>query len=101
MIKGVALLVSLANLAAADIEIVRNDNVMAFAFMFNRHGARIPLLDFSMDESLFADDMALFPVELEMLTPSGMRQRYLKGRYNRNRYQTLLSSEYTPGELYI
>ena len=36
-----------------------------------RHGARAPLLGSS-----------LFPVASEQLTPKGMRQRYLLGRYN-------------------
>ena len=39
-----------------------------------------------------------------MLTPQGMRQRYLKGRKNRERYiekHLLLSPEHIPGEIYI
>ena len=51
--------------------------------------------------SLFSDDAELFSVALGMLTPSGMRQRYLKGRYNRARFAELLSDEYIPGEIYI
>ena len=43
MIKGTALLVGLAKLAAADKKSVGDDNnVLAYAFMFNRHGARVP-----------------------------------------------------------
>ena len=43
MIKGTALLVGLAKLAAAERNsIVDDDNVSAYAFMFNRHGARVP-----------------------------------------------------------
>lgn len=54
--------------------------------------------------SLFADDMREMPVQSDMLTPQGMRQRYLKGRYNRSRYieqYGLLSAEFTPGEIYV
>lgn len=102
MIKATALLVGLAPLAAADRESIGDDNVLAYAFNFNRHGARAPRIDnVGIDVSIFADDMVLFPVEFEMLTPSGMRQRYLKGRYNRKRYSSLLSSQYIPGELYV
>ena len=38
------------------------------------------------------------------MTPQGMRQRYLKGRHNRERYMVdyaLLSPEYVPGEVYV
>ena len=42
-----------------------------YVFELVRHGARAPLLS--------AND---FPVGAEMLTPQGMRQRYLLGRYN-------------------
>ena len=48
--------------------------------------------------------MDLFAVEQEMTTPQGMRQRYLSGRLNRERYMCdndLLSPEYVPGEVYI
>ena len=40
-----------------------------------RHGARTPLVDGYM-----------FSSPAEMLTPSGMRQRYLMGRYNQEVY---------------
>lgn len=87
------MLVGLAKLAASHMESVDDDNVLAYAFMFNRHGARVPLLDFDPTVvELFAEDIAKFPVEVEMLTPSGMRQMYLKGRYNKERYESLLSS---------
>ena len=57
-----------------------------------------------LDMSLFADDLADLPVGKGMLTPQGMRQRYLKGRQNRERYTEtyqLLSPEFTPGQIYI
>ena len=44
------------------------------------------------------------PVDWAMLTPQGMRQRYLNGRLNRQRYieqYQLLSPEYVPGEVFI
>ena len=75
---------------------------MAFVFHQTRHGARA--IQSSADMSLFADDLAALPAEVGMLTPQGMRQRYLKGRSNRVRYsQTyqLLSPEFTPGQLYV
>ena len=52
--------------------------------------------------SLFADDLLEFGgKERGDLTPSGMRQRYLKGKYNRLRFADLLSEEYAPGEFYV
>ena len=50
---------------------------------------------------IFADDLSEYNKEPEMLTPSGMRQRYLKGCYNRVRFADLLSTDYVPGEIYI
>lgn len=48
--------------------------------------------------------MKKFPLGSNELTSQGMRQRYLKGRYNRQRLifeEGLLSEEFTPGEIYI
>ena len=53
------------------------DEQMAFVFEFVRHGARAPLE---------RKDTDLFSVSRSQLTPEGMRQRYLLGRYNRERY---------------
>ena len=50
---------------------------MGFAFELVRHGARAPLKE---------EFAAGFPVAMGMLTPQGMRQRYLLGRYARERY---------------
>ena len=54
-----------------------SDEQMAFVFEFVRHGARAPLE---------RKDTDLFSVSRSQLTPEGMRQRYLLGRYNRERY---------------
>jgi len=68
---------------------------LLFAFELVRHGARAPIEDRDLDK---------FSVGEGQLTPEGMRQRYLLGRYSRERYTErfdLLSSEYDPNELYI
>ena len=60
-----------------------------------RHGARAPLEQRDLDK---------FSVQEGMLTPEGMRQRYLLGRHSRERYTgqfALLSREYNPNEVYI
>ena len=68
---------------------------MAFTFIFSRHGSRTPYID---------DKHVQFSKEPGTLTSQGMRQRYLKGRYNRERLidqHGLLSAEFEPGQLYM
>jgi len=68
---------------------------MIFAFELVRHGARAPIIEATS---------GLFEVAEGILTPSGMRQRYLLGRYSRERYVDeygLLSPEYSPLEFEI
>lgn len=60
-----------------------------------RHGARAPFNDDNIDK---------FPVSEGMLTPQGMRQRYLLGRHTKERYTKtydLLSEEYDASEIYV
>ena len=66
---------------------------MAFSFELVRHGARAPIEDRNLDQ---------FPVSEGMLTPEGMRQRYLLGRRNRERYVTewaLINATMVPDEV--
>lgn len=68
---------------------------MVFAFELVRHGARAPIENRDLDE---------FPVGIGLLTPEGMRQRYLLGRRNRDRYIEqfgLLSDTYEESEIYM
>ena len=71
---------------------------LEFAFLLSRHGART-FDSGALEKGLLQDGE--FSKGPGMLTASGMRQRYLKGRYNRQRFASLLSDEYVPGELYI
>jgi len=60
-----------------------------------RHGARAPLMQ---------EYTTNFTVTTGMLTPQGMRQRYLLGRYARERYTEkykLLDSDYNEGQIFI
>lgn len=71
------------------------DESIAFVFQVVRHGARAPIEDRDLDK---------FSVGEGLLTPEGMRQRYLLGRHNRKRYVDafkLISEDYTPGEIYM
>ena len=68
---------------------------MAFAFEMVRHGARAPL------NVAYTTN---FTVSTGMLTPQGMRQRYLLGRYARERYTEkyqLLDPDFVEGQIYI
>ena len=61
---------------------------LAFVFELVRHGARAPLI---------SEDDGIFSVDAGILTPSGMRERYLLGTRNRARYienNKLLNPEY-------
>ena len=54
---------------------------LVHVFEVVRHGARAPLV--------MPPDSQGFPVQQEMLTPMGMRQRFLLGRYNWHRFGKL------------
>ena len=71
------------------------DEQLAFVFELVRHGARAPLEN---------RDLEKFSVGEGFLTPEGMRQRYLLGRHNRERYVQefgFLSETYNPIEIYM
>ena len=63
---------------------------LGFVFELNRHGARA---------SDSEDEPGRFKVPEGMLTAQGMRQRFLLGKYNREKYieeYDLLDSKYNP-----
>ena len=66
---------------------------LAFVYEVVRHGARAPLAD---------EPPGYFQVPTEQLTASGMRQRYLLGRRNRQRYveqYRLLDASFNPNQI--
>ena len=74
--------------------IVAEDRI-AYVFEVARHGARSPLLE---------EPEGYFQVKKGQLTASGMRQRYLLGTYNRERYideYKVIDKEYNPNQLSI
>ena len=76
-----------------EVEVTDSNEKLGFVFELVRHGARAPIEDRNLDK---------FPVSEGMLTPEGMRQRTLLGRFNRERYMEeyqLLSKEYVPSEV--
>ena len=76
-------------------DVVNPDEKLIFAFELVRHGARAPIVNRSL---------ANFTVGEGQLTPSGMRQRYLLGRYSRQRYTEtfpLIPEEFDPAQVYI
>ena len=87
---------SASELPQKELKSVQNpDEKLAFVFELVRHGARTPIEDRDLDK---------FTVGEGLLTPEGMRQRYLLGRHNRERYVEefeLLSKSFVPGEIYM
>ena len=73
------------------------EDKLAFVYELVRHGARAPVMS--------ASDPGKFDVPGSMLTRSGMRQRWLVGRYNRKRYVerqgALLDDEYNPKQMWV
>lgn len=68
---------------------------LILVFEISRHGARAPV-----DEKYSKD----FEVGTGMLTPSGMRQHYLLGRYLRKKYvdeMKFISSHYNQDEIHV
>jgi len=60
----------------------RSETELMSVFELSRHGARAPM-----------GDPAGFTVSSHQLTPMGMRQRYLLGRYNFAKYSTHLGGK--------
>ena len=74
--------------------LVACEDKIAFAYEMIRHGARSP----------GGPDPLYFKVAPGMLTNSGMRQRYLQGRFNRQKYVEqygLLDSTYNPSQIFV
>ena len=76
------------SLIAIFLEISAGEDKIGFVYELVRHGARATTLD---------GEQKYFDVPLEQLTASGMRQRLMLGRYNRQRYvPEVLDAEYNP-----
>ena len=71
MVLKKVLLMTLPLVAAA----IQADDKLHFVFELTRHGARAP-----------SKTSEGYTVEKGMLTPEGMRQRYLLGAYNMQKY---------------
>ncbi|CDW71215.1 major acid phosphatase map (histidine-acid phosphatase) [Stylonychia lemnae] len=77
------------------ISVVLAEQKLGFVFEIVRHGARAPLLE---------EPDGFFKVKAGMLTAQGMRQRYLLGRLNRDRYidqYGLIDKDYNPKQILI
>lgn len=66
----------LALLVATTTTVIAQDN-LGFVFAIGRHGARAPVGD---------DSLSAFGVPTGMLTPAGMRQRFMEGALEREKY---------------
>ena len=94
-ILSITTLLFLSGTSAQEAHKKNPDKELSFVFELVRHGSRAPCEDQSLDK---------FKVGEGILTPEGMRERYLLGRRNRQRYideYGLISEEYNPREFYI
>ncbi|CDW85891.1 histidine acid phosphatase family protein [Stylonychia lemnae] len=74
---------------------VQSGQKLAFVYELVRHGARA---------STHSEDLSIFEVPKGQLTRSGMRQRYLIGKYNRQKYiekEQLIDGTYNPSQIYL
>ena len=75
-------------------------DTMEFAYLISRHGARSAYLRKPENNLLGLKGDQITAI----LTPQGMRQSYLRGKWNKDRYShqyNLISSDsYTPGQIY-
>ena len=96
MLKSVILsITTLLFLSGTNAHKKNPDKELSFVFELVRHGSRAPCNPIALDK---------FKVGEGILTPEGMRERYLLGRRNRQRYVDeygLISEDYNPSEFYI
>jgi hypothetical protein len=71
------LLITLVTFATLSLKLTQAQETLAFVYELVRHGARAPIV---------AEPEGYFNVKVGLLTETGMRQRYMLGRYNRQRY---------------
>ena len=85
--------VMLATVAIAAVWDDTGDVKMEFAYLISRHGARTAYLR-NPENNLFGLGVDETNARL---TPQGMRQCYLRGRWNKARYYDLISDDFIPG----
>ena len=68
------LLITLLAATSTTIKLTQAQDTLAFVYELVRHGARAPIVP---------EPAGYFNVKMGLLTETGMRQRYMLGRYNR------------------
>lgn len=89
------LLITLLATATQTIKLTQAQDSLAFVYELVRHGARAPIVP---------EPEGYFNVKMGLLTETGMRQRYMLGRYNRQRYierENLLDEDLNPSQIYV
>lgn len=89
------LLITLLATATTTIKLTQAQETLAFVYELVRHGARAPIVP---------EPEGYFNVKMGLLTETGMRQRYMLGRYNRQRYierENLLDENLNPSQIYV
>lgn len=88
-------LYTIAVATATLIKLTQAEEKLGFVYELVRHGARAPIID---------EPQGFFQVKKGYLTATGMRQRNILGKYNRQRYverAQLLDEVYNPSQVYI
>lgn len=83
-------LLTITALALTNIKLTQASEKLAFVYELVRHGARAPIVPEPQD---------FFKVGMGLLTATGMRQRNMLGKYNRERYivkEGLIDEVYNP-----
>ena len=89
------LLITMLATATTTIKLTQAQETLAFVYELVRHGARAPIVP---------EPEGYFNVKMGLLTETGMRQRYMLGRYNRQRYierENLLDENLNPSQIYV
>jgi hypothetical protein len=87
--------ITLLSIILATIKLTQANSKLGFVYELVRHGARAPII---------SEPDGFFTVKSGHLSEIGMRQRFMLGRFNRERYiehSGLIDSEYNPRQVYI
>jgi hypothetical protein len=79
------------------IQIITTTSKLRFVYELFRHGARTPWPELTNNTDIFGEHW----VGRAELTELGIRQHYLLGRRNRERYKDFLDNTYSPSEVYV
>lgn len=84
VVLSILALCIISGLSVIIMVLYSTDDVLLYTFQVQRHGARAPMIESASEE---------FPVPVDMLTPQGMRQLYLLGRYQQAQMESTFNDD--------